>query len=837
MIRIKVIFILLILGLFLNQGYSQFSLGDNKVSYSNPKKYTIGGIVITGTQYLDKNVLISISGLRVGDMVTVPGDQISSALKNLWDQGLFADVKISASDIQGSTIFLEIYLEERPRLNSYVFPKMKKTEQDDLREVLDLFKNKIVNENVLLTTHNRVETYYVNKGYLNVEVDVKQVVDTSKINRVNLEIIANKKEKVKIDQINFIGVTAFSKAKLKRTMKEIKEKTWYDVFHTSKYIKESFKADQKAIIALYHSKGYRDVQIVSDSIYKTSESTIGINLKIDEGKQYYFRNIAWEGNVLYPDSLLDKVVKIKPGDTYDSDLLNSRIYVNGAGTDVSSLYLDRGYLFFSLNPVEVIEGDSIDYIMQIYEGKQAIINKVTVVGNTKTNDHVVMREIRTKPGQLFSYSDVMRTQRELAQLPYFNAEKLMVNPKPNPIDGTVDIEYTVEEQPSDQVEMSGGWGGGFVVGTLGLSFNNFSAKNIFKKDSWSPLPTGDGQSLSIRANSNGKWFQSYNFNFIEPWLGGKKPNALSFGIYHSRMNTTGSINITGSSIGLGRRLKFPDNFFTLQQSISYNYYEMTNYSLILQDLSSGYANNLNYTVALSRNSISHPIYPTSGSNITTTLQITPPYSNMKEMITGELISFSDLSAQERYKWIEFHKWKFQAEMYTPLTRKKNPLVLYTKVNFGFLASFNSRVGYSPFERFYIGGSGLTGVNNITGNEIIPLRGYPDFQSWGTDANNQSVGGGVAAAKYTAEIRFPFSLNPSATVFGLAFVEAGNNFTDIKNFDPFDMKRAAGVGLRVYLPMFGLLGLDYGWGFDSLGGRPVNRTGEFTFTIGGNISGW
>ena len=814
--------------------FAQISLDGNKVSYSNPKQYTIGGIVVTGTKYMDKNVLVSISGLRVGDKVTVPGDQISGALKNLWDQGLFADVKISATRIQGNTVFLEIYLEERPRLNRYEFPGMKKSDQDDLREVLDLFRNKIVNENVLLTTHNKVETYYVNKGYLNVDVDINQVVDTTKINRVNLQIIVDKKAKVKIEEINFMGNNEFSSRKLKRTMEEVKEKTWWDVFHTSKFVQESFEVDKRDIIALYHSKGYRDVEIVYDSIYDVSESTISIDIKIDEGKQYFFRNIKWEGNVLFPDSLLDKVVKIESGEVYDADLLNSRIYVNGASTDVSSLYLDRGYLFFSLNPIEIIHGDSIDFIMQIYEGKQAIINKVIVVGNSKTNDHVVMREIRTKPGQLFSYSDVMRTQRELAQLPYFNAEKLMVNPKPNPIDGTVDIEYVVEEQPSDQVEMSGGFGGGYLVGTLGLSFNNFSAKNILKKESWSPLPSGDGQSLSIRANSNGRWFQSYNFSFMEPWLGGKKPNAFSIGVYHSIFNTNGKIKITGASVGLGKRLKFPDNFFTLQQSLSYNYYVLEDYA-INQEFNNGFSNNLSYTASIGRNSISHPIYPTNGSNVSLTLQLTPPYSRVNEIIEGEPVSFTDLSTQERYKWVEYHKWKFQAEMYTPLTRKKNPLVLYTKVNFGFLASYNPRMGYSPFERYYIGGSGLTGaMGNITGNEIIPLRGYPDFQSWGTDANSN---GGVAAAKYTAEVRFPFSLNPSATIFGLAFVEAGNNFTDIKDFDPFDMKRAAGVGLRVYLPMFGLLGLDYGWGFDSMNGRPVNRTGEFTFTIGGNISGW
>lgn len=811
----------------------QINRSSQKVSYEKPQEYTIGGIVVTGTKYLDKTVLISLSGLRVGDKIFVPGDKISGAIKKLWEQGLFADIQIKTEKIVGSRIFLEIALEERPRLSRYTFNGMKKSEEDDLKEVVNLFRGKVVNENLLVTTTNRVQKYFVNNGYLYAQVGIEQIKDTTKVNRVILDINVNKGAKVKIQEITFGGVKAFSEAKLKRSMDEIKEKTWYDVFHTSKFVESNFEADKNLILALYQEKGYRDAKITKDTIYKINDELIGIQISINEGKQYYFGDITWDGNVVYSDTLLTQVLGIKKGATFNSEMLSARLNVNGTGTDVSSLYLDRGYLFFSVDPVEVIRGDTIDYEMRIYEGKQAIINKVTVIGNTKTNDHVVMREIRTKPGQLFSYSDVIRTQRELAQLPYFNAEKLNVNPKPNPIDGTVDIEYTVEEQPSDQIELSGGFGANRLVGTLGLSFNNFSAKNIFNKESWSPLPSGDGQTLTLRANSNGIAFQSYNFSFMEPWLGGKKPNAFSIGLFHSILNFSGKINITGATIGLGQRNKKPDSFFTRQFSLNYNYYVLEDYNLN-SDFNNGYSNNLNLTFNFGRNSVSHPIYPQNGSRIQFSIQATPPWSWLQQSQSDNEIDFLARSTQERYKWIEFHKWKFHAEFYTPLDRNKNPLVLYTKVNFGVLAPWNADVGNSPFERFYIGGSGLTGVNNITGNEIIPLRGYADYQSWGTDANSN---GGVAAAKYTAELRVPFSLNPSATVFGLAFAEAGNNFSDLKDFDPFDMKRSAGVGLRVFLPMFGLLGLDYGWGFDSLNGAPINRTGQFTFTIGGNISGW
>lgn len=811
----------------------QINSSKQKLSYEKPQEYTIGGIIVSGTKYLDKTVLISLSGLTIGDKIFVPGDQISGAIKKLWNQGLFADIQINAQKIQGNRVFLEIVLEERPRLSRYTFNGMKKTEEDDLKEVVDLFRGKVVNENLLVTTTNRVQTYFINNGFLNAQVDIEQVKDTAKVNRVILDINVKKGTKVKIQEIKFGGVTAFKEAKLRRTMEEIKQKTWYDVFHTSKFVESNFEADKKLLIALYQEKGYRDAKITKDTIYRINNELIGIQIQIEEGKQYYFGDIKWEGNVVYSDTLLSKVLHIDKGDIFNGEMLSARLNVNGTGTDVSSLYLDRGYLFFSVDPVEIIRGDTIDYEMNIYEGKQAVINKVTVVGNTKTNDHVVMREIRTKPGQLFSYSDVIRTQRELAQLPYFNAEKLNVNPKPNPIDGTVDIEYTVEEQPSDQIELSGGFGANRLVGTLGLSFNNFSAKKLFDGKAWTPLPSGDGQTLSLRANSNGVAYQSYNFTFVEPWLGGKKPNAFSIGLFHSILNFSGKINITGASIGLGKRLKKPDNFFTLQNTLSYNYYVLENYNLNA-DFNNGYSNNLNYTFNFGRNSISHPIYPQSGSKVGLSVQLTPPWSRLQEWSSKEEINFLERSTQERYKWVEFHKWKFQAEMYTPLDRNKNPLVLYTKVNFGVLAPYNKAVGNSPFERFYIGGSGLTGVNNITGNEIIPLRGYADYQSWGTEANSN---GGVTAAKYTAEVRFPFSLNPSATVFGLAFAEAGNNFSELSDFDPFDMKRSAGVGLRVFLPMFGLLGLDYGWAFDSLNGAPIDRTGQFTFTIGGNISGW
>ncbi|MEY4595381.1 MAG: outer membrane protein Omp85, partial [Bacteroidota bacterium] len=539
--------------------------GETEVAnYASPKEFVIGGVVVTGTKYLDEGVLISISNLPAGDTIMVPGERISKAIENLWKQGLFADVKIYASRTQGKLIFLELRLQERPRLSKFSFKGVSKSEADKIRETINLERDRVITDNVLSTTKNKVKDYFIDKGYLNAEVTIREIKDTSYVNREILDIVVVKNKKVAVRQILFEGNTALTDVQLKRAMKDTKERLWYKIFTNGKFLEDKYVEDKAKVIAKYNGIGYRDATIVYDSIYRLDEASLVIRIKIDEGNKYYFRNINWIGNTKHTSQELSTVLGINKGDVYNQEVLDQRLFMNQNGRDVSSLYMDDGYLFFSVTPVETsIENDSIDMEMRIYEGKQARINKVTVVGNSKTNDRVVMREIRTKPGQLFSRSDIIRTQRELAQLGYFDQEKLGVNPKPNPADGTVDIEYTVEEKASDQLELSGGYGANQLVGTLGLSFNNFSARNIFKGSAWSPLPSGDGQRLSLRAQSNGKFFQSYNASFTEPWLGGKKPNSLSVSAYQS-IQTNGrpkgdplrsEIKISGISVGLGKRLK------------------------------------------------------------------------------------------------------------------------------------------------------------------------------------------------------------------------------------------------------------------------------------------
>jgi len=573
---------------------------------------------------------------------------------------------------------------------------------------------------------------------------------------------------------------------------------------------------------------------------------INIDITISEGNKYYFRNITWVGNSKYSTKDLQNVLSIKKGDTYDQSTLEARLFMNPNGNDVSSLYMDEGYLFFNVSPVETMAStDSIDIEMRIFEGRQATINKVSVVGNTKTNDHVVMREIRTRPGQLFRRTDIIRSQRDLSQLGYFDPEKMNVVPTPNPANGTVDVEYTVEEKPSDQIELSGGYGGGRIVGTLGVTFNNFSGRNFFKKGAWRPLPSGDGQRLSVRAQSNGLWFQSYNISFTEPWLGGKKPNSLSVTAYYSiqsngekkKTKTDGekvlntrreALDIFGVSVGLGKRLKKPDDYFTIYHELNYQYYTLNNFRSIFS-FSNGYSNNIYYKAAIQRNSIDKPIFETRGSKISLSGQWTPPYSYFNNL------DYNNITEQQRYKFVEYHKYKITTTFFTPLTNKRGTegkearnLILRTSVGLGFLTTYNQKAGESPFERFYMGGSGLTGFA-LDGREIIALRGYDDQAFSGRRGT-----GAAYIAKYTAELRFPVTLNPQATIYALAFTEAGNAWDRAKDFNPFKMYRSAGVGVRVFLPMFGLLGFDYGWRLDDVPTNLGMQKGQFHFTIGASI---
>lgn len=829
---------------------AQLTLGgpdSTTADFSVQKEYEIGGVTVTGADHLDQGVIVLLSGLAIGDKVTVPGDKFSTAIENLWKQGLFEDIQITATRIQGKNIFVNIDVLERPRLSKFALRGITKSEADDIREKIRLIKGKVVTDALISSTKSKIKDFFVNKAYLDVKVDIQKEKDPKLDNNVILNITVTKGNKIRIKNINIVGNTSIKTWKLRRTFKETKQRRWWNPFNSGKLDEDNYEKDKKFLIAKYNEKGFRDAKITKDTTYRVGPKRMNVDITISEGHKYYFHNINWIGNSKYSTKTLNEVLAIKKGDVYDQSQLDAKLNMNPNGNDISSLYMDDGYLFFNVSPVEImVTNDSIDIEMRIYEGKQATINKVTIVGNVKTNDHVILREIRTKPGQLFRRSDIIRTQRELSQLGYFDPQKMNVTPTPNPANGTVDIEYTVEEKPSDQIELSGGYGAGRVVGTLGVTFNNFSGRNFFKKDSWRPLPSGDGQRLSIRAQTNGLFFQSYNISFTEPWLGGKKPNSLSVTAYYSIQsnglkkmitNNNGekivnplreSLNIAGVSVGLGKRLKWPDDYFTLYQEVDYQYYTLNNFNSIFS-FSKGYSNNIYYKASLQRNSVDKPIFETRGSQLALTGQWTPPYS----LFNNIDYSSSTLTDQQRFKFVEYQKYKFTSHFYTSLTNKHGPegkearnLVLRTSVGFGFLTSYNSLVGESPFERFYLGGSGLTGYA-LDGREIIALRGYDD-------QSLSAAHGSAFITKYSAELRFPVTLNPQATIFVLGFVEAGNSWTRAKEFDPFNVYRSTGLGIRVFLPMFGLLGFDYGWRLDDVPSRPGMQKGQFHFTIGASI---
>lgn len=828
--------------LLTSASYSQqvISADTFMIDPANPIEYEIAGITINGAGSLDNSVLLSISGLYVGDKIKIPGDAISKAIKNLWKEGFFEDVNIFASKVQGKNIFLEIQVKERPRLSKFTFKGLKKGEIDDLKDKLNLNRGKVVTENLVVTTKNTTLEHLLDKGYMNATVVVAQEKDTGLANSVILYINANKGPKVRVKEVDFYGNLNIKSGKLRRAMKETRRARWHAIFNTHTLHEAKYEEDKVKVIEKYLAKGYRDAKITKDSIYKIEDRFIGIDIHINEGRKYYFRKITWVGNSKYASKDLDKTLGIKRGDVFNQSLLDSRLMGNPNGTDISSLYMDDGYLFFQVTPAEVlVEGDSIDIEIRIYEGKQATINKVTVRGNTKTNDHVIMREIRTRPGQLFRRSDVIRTQRELSVLGYFDTEKLGVNPIPHPENGTVDIEYVVEEKSSDQLELSGGFGQNRVVGSLGVSFNNFSAKNFFKKGAWQPLPGGDGQRLSVRAQSNGAYYQSLNMSFTEPWLGGKKPNSFSITPYVNRITNGrtkndvlfGQLNIWGISVGLGRRKKFPDDFFIAQWELNYQYYALKNYRSVFS-FTDGFSNDLNIKYILSRSSVDDNIFPKNGSQNSFSAQATPPWSAFQKM-QGKNIDYTELSDRKKYNLLEYYKIKLTSAWYTTLVRGAHPLVLYTKIGYGWLGYYNKSLGLTPFQRFYLGGSGLTGYNPLDGREIIALRGYDDGEVFNY-SRPQDNPGGASIIKYTAELRFPISLNPSASIYALGFAEAGNSWGKIRDFKPFDIKRSAGVGLRFFLPMFGMLGFDYGWRFDDVPYRPGMQKSQFHFTIGANL---
>lgn len=827
------------------QDFDQNNALGFRFNYSDPDKYEIANITTSGTKFLDPNAIVSISGLKIGDVIKVPGDDISNAIKKLWDQGILGDIKIQITKIEGKKIYLNFELTERPRLSRFQFKGVKKSDEDDIKGKIRLIKGKVVTDALLKNTQNTIKKYYAEKGYQNALVKVQQIKDTTYSNSVVLVINITKNSKVKVRALMFEGNEAFDDKKLAKKMKKTKGRSPGKFWVSHKYNQKLYDEDKKKLIEFYNTQGYRDAKISIDSSWyfsakkpKHKNKYLGLKLKIDEGRKYYFRNVNWTGNFVYSDNYLASVLNIKKGDVYDKDALDKKLNYNPNGQDISSLYLDDGYLFFTVDPVElVVDNDSIDIEMRIHEGTQATIDKINVSGNTKTNDHVVLREIRTIPGRKFSRSDLIRSQREIAQLGYFDPEKIDIQPVPNPQKGTVDINYNVTEKPSDQIQLSGGWGGFFgFVGTLGLVFNNFSLKNVKHFDKWDPLPAGDGQRLSVNFQANGPNFQSYSTSFTEPWLGGRKPHAFTVSFsrsvqrlgagrlgFQSGFGSTGFLRLNSVSVSLGKRLRWPDDYFTLSHSVSYLIYELGNYNTGLLGVNNGIFNNFTVANTLSRNSIDNPTYPRRGSSITLGITLTPPYS-----IFNRSRDFAKETNAEKYKWVEYHKWMLDYSLFTKLAGN---LVLSTRAHFGYLGAYNKQLGPGPFERFVIGGSGLTGFNFLLGSDVIGLRGYQDRFLLNSSGNTT---GGVVYNKYVMELRYPISLNPMATLYGLIFAEGGNSFTAYKEYDPFSLYRVAGVGARIFMPAFGMIGLDYGLGFDEVPGAPSANNNRFTFTIGQQI---
>jgi outer membrane protein insertion porin family len=836
--RLRFRFLLLIglVALTVQLSYGQVGIGDFTPDYRNPREFKVGGITVSGARNFDQQAIILFSGLSVGQTITIPGEEISKAIKNLWKQKLFDNIKVSLSEVRGDEVFLNIELIERARLSRFRFEGVSKGEAENIREKINLIRGTIVNENLLTNTSNIIRKHFQEKGYLDCQVDITEHPDTLVANSEYLIIDVEKNDKIKIGNLDFYGNEEIPDKKLAKALKKTKEKNFFRIFKRSKFVRPVYEKELGNIVEKYNEQGYRNAKVLRDSIYRNPDGTVGIDVYIREGNQFYFGDVEWVGNTKYPSSKLSSVLGISKGEIYDRTRFESRLFMNPNGGDVSSLYLDDGYLAFQAIPVESrISGDTIDLQIKIYEGRQYRVNRVIVKGNTKTNDRVIRREIRTKPGDLFSRSDIIRTQRELAQLGYFDPEAFEINPVQNDQDGTVDIIYTVAERPSDQIELSGGWGAGTIVGTLGVSFTNFSMRNFFKKGAWNPLPSGDGQRLSVRAQSNGRFFQSYNMSFTEPWLGGKKPNAFTVGIQHS-VQTNGvtkkearetdlqrqALYITGGNISLGKRIGWPDDYFNILMGFSYLYYDINNYTSASRTgifaLTDGVSSNAAFIFNISRNSVFDPIYPRYGSNVRLNLKFTLPYS------AWDGIDYTaDITDQARYRWAEYYKWKLVAEWYNELAPK---LVLMARSGFGYLGAYNRDKGISPFERFYLGGAALSGFA-LDGREIIGLRGYDDLSLSPIDGANIIV-------KQTLELRYLISPNPSATIFALTFLEAGNTYNGFENFDPFRMYRGGGVGLRIFLPMFGLMGLDYGWRFDDVPGRLAMPRSQFHFTIGMNL---
>jgi len=861
-----------------------------------PKEYTIRSIRVTGLTTLDSAIVLSISGLQKGDKVMIPGsDVFAKAISSLWRQKFFSNVQVYITALQDDYIDLELNVVERPKLGAFNFIGPKKSEREELQGKIGLVKGTIITENTKRTAQEVIQKYYRDKGYMNVSVQIEERKDPTFVNANSLVFYVRKGNKVRVEQVSFYGNQAVSEVRLKKQMKGTKEmskvtlhpaqtpspygvnekmsfhdymkdlgflspsktKNFIDpyfrfkLFAGAKFDQKKYDEDKEKVLEYYNSLGYRDAQIVADTQYFNKDSNLIVDLKVEEGDKYYFGNIRWKGNTKYSDSILTTILGIRKGDTYNIDLLNRRLgkQVSPEGGDISALYMDDGYLFFSVDPVETsVYNDTIDYEIRVREGTQARYRNIGITGNEKTKDYVIRRELRTQPGDLFSRSDLIRSQRELAGLQFFNQEKINPNVVPNQEDGTVDVNWELEEKSSDQLELSAGWGGGVgLTGTLGVTFNNFSIKNIFNKKAWDPLPQGDGQKLSLRYQSNGRAYSSYNFSFTEPWLGGKKRNSLTVALYHSKFSNaydyltgtfdkaksdTNYLKTTGVSVSLGKQLKWPDDFFSLVYSLNYTRYSLRNYP-IFSGLSDGTSTNVSFKIALQRSSVYDPTFPRSGSNIVASVQFTPPYSYLN----------SDLvTSKNPYKNPEYHKWRFNSEWYVPLGKPmgadhNRQFVLKMAAKYGFMGRYNRKLDFSPFERFQLGGDGLTNSYGLLGYDVISLRGYPVFEYSDPSVNNSDQTSAnrffTIFNKYSLELRYPLVTNPSSTIYALTFFDAANGWYSFKEYNPFRLRRTAGVGMRFFLPMFGLLGFDYGVGLDRIqpGGGGLKNATRFTFMLG------
>ncbi|WP_298989681.1 outer membrane protein assembly factor BamA [uncultured Polaribacter sp.] len=801
---------------------------SKNITFEKGKEYILGGITVTGLKKFSEETVKVFTGLRNGQVIKLPGDKLTSAIKKLYESKQFSNVDVYLARIDGNTVYLQFDVQELPQLNQIKISGVKKSKQKELIKDAELKTGVMVTDNLIVTTKNYFTKKYTDKGFLKTKVNLDIVNDTTDLNTVNMNVFIDKGKKIKIKNINFNGNEKISDKKLRKAMSNTKRKFVGRFWKGSKFIEEDYQEDLESILDKYSRLGFRDARILDDKISWNDDNTINIDIDLEEGRQYRFAEIIFVGNKEYTDEELNEVLRIDKGDVYNGAVLKERVKGDGTPTseDLSTLYQDSGFLFSQVNAVETkVQNDSITVEIRIREDEKARIRKVTVSGNDKTNDHVIFRELRVKPGDLFSRTNIIRSIREIGQLGFFD-QNVVPDVIPDYNNKTADIDFTVVEKGGSQIELQGGYGGGSFIGTLGLSFNNFSIRNIFNKEAYKPLPMGDGQSLSLRLQSS-RTFNTYSFSFTEPWLGGKKPKSLSFSVYSSNqfqinpqtfdVDRSRSLGIVGASIGLGQRLKWPDDFFQLSQTIAYQSFNLNNYGFRVGNdvLNNGTLNNLSYNVSLTRNSAGPSlIFPTYGSEFSIGVKATFPYSLLSDR------DYSQLDAAEKYKWLEYYKIKAKGKWYTSFTDK---LVLMTNAEMGYLGFYNSEIGLSPFERFFVGGDGIA-VFQLDGREVIGLRGYE---------NNRlsSVDGGSIYNKFQLELRYSITDSPSASIYTLGFLEAGNSYDNFSTFNPFELKRSAGLGIRIFMPAFGLLGIDFAHGFDPLPGFTEKSGWQTHFIIG------